>query len=475
MIPGANRAPYLWIYIGLSVLVFFLITKEAWVLPLTHDEGNTIYCSQTSFWDIVSYADPVPNNHILNTLLIKCNQWLFGESLFAARLHNVLFGFLYVIFSFKLLKYLNLDNWLKFNGFVLLVFQPYLLDFFSVTRGYGLSISLMMMSFYFFVKRMDTHKTNHLVWSWVLMSLGVYANFTLLNVYVPFFFILAAHSYIRRRDIFLKELMWLSIVGLILLAASVIPLYKMMNTSQFVYWGTSGFLKDTWYPLIQALRSGVQYNNVSSHSLGNVVILCMILTVIGAGVISHRKKKWHLEFILFTALGLGILLYNHLQFYFLNVPFLNARTALFMWPVMTLVYVTSFHYIVKYKPQLGLPPLVFISALISYHFLMGYKVDENHEWSYDRHTYRLIEELRDIKHREGQTPSLNCYWIYYPSLSYHIPQLAEEEILLAPWGTKVQSDNTYEYYYTEFSELESLQSEYDIIKDFGGAYLLMRK
>ena len=55
-------------YIALGVIIFMLILKKAIAIPITHDEVNTIATSHTSFYDIITYKDPVPNNHIFNTL-----------------------------------------------------------------------------------------------------------------------------------------------------------------------------------------------------------------------------------------------------------------------------------------------------------------------------------------------------------------------------------------------------------------------
>ena len=138
----------------IGLFIFFLVTKEAYTVPLTHDEYNTIACSQTSFWDIVTYKDPVPNNHILNTLFIKLNIALFGDHLFTNRLHNFLFFipfFIYLVLSASLLFK---DIWLRIGLVCLIVLQPFLLDFFAVTRGYGLCISFQMISIYYFIKKL---------------------------------------------------------------------------------------------------------------------------------------------------------------------------------------------------------------------------------------------------------------------------------------------------------------------------------
>lgn len=96
--------PTIYVYWILGFILFFLIAKEAIVLPLTHDEGNTIHCSTTPFWDIITFKDPVPNNHILNTLFIKFNQLLFGDSLTVARLHNILSFIPFLFLQYSYLK-----------------------------------------------------------------------------------------------------------------------------------------------------------------------------------------------------------------------------------------------------------------------------------------------------------------------------------------------------------------------------------
>lgn len=466
---------YPWLYIILSVLVMFLVTKEAIILPLTHDEGNTISCSTTSFWDIITYKDPVPNNHILNTLMIKFNQWVFGENLFFARLHNVLSGLLYILFSYKILERLKLDSWVKFLGFVLLVLQPFLLDFFSVTRGYGLSISFMMMSFYFFIKRLESYNTFDLIISWIFLSLGVYANFTLLNVYVPFYFLLIGHSFYKTRPQFIKEFLSITSIGLCLLGLSIVPLYKMVSTSQFVYWGNSGFLKDTWYPLVKSMRIGVNYFNISSHAFGNFLIILLVITFSIALYIAVKNKMnfTYLKYALL--LVLSVLVYNNIQFYWIEVPFLNPRTALFFVPLISIAFILSVDVLVRYYYKLAIPFVNIVTSVLIFHFLSGFKVDENYEWFYDKHTYSVIKEMKHIKNTSGQTPTLNCYWIYYPSLSFHVPQIAKDDIDLAPWGQKIENDSTYQYYYTEYGELDKLKESYEIIKDFGSSYLLKRK
>lgn len=58
-------------YILLGLLLCIYVIAEAYLMPLTHDELSTIGFSRQAISNIITYKDPIPNNHILNTLLLK--------------------------------------------------------------------------------------------------------------------------------------------------------------------------------------------------------------------------------------------------------------------------------------------------------------------------------------------------------------------------------------------------------------------
>ena len=111
-------------YGGVGIILFFLIIREAILLPLTHDEYSTIAVSFQPFWDIVTYKDPIPNNHILNTLLLKCNIIIFGDHLFSNRLHNVLSFLPYFIYSVLIARQISKDIVLNMLFVLMVNFQP---------------------------------------------------------------------------------------------------------------------------------------------------------------------------------------------------------------------------------------------------------------------------------------------------------------------------------------------------------------
>src|ERR1700758_5553931 len=134
---------------NINVIVFALIVIALIVLDVykalhtsfTIDESDTyLHWVNSSFMDIISYERPGTNNHILNTLLMKFSQALFGSSELALRLPNITAHFFYLLFSFKIFTKYCKPHAILF--FVLINANPFLIDFFSLGRGYGFAIAL---------------------------------------------------------------------------------------------------------------------------------------------------------------------------------------------------------------------------------------------------------------------------------------------------------------------------------------------
>ena len=142
----------------LFFIFLFLISYTAirmYNIPLTHDECVSYQqYSVHSTFQIITYTkvSTIPNNHILNTLFIKAiNTLSFGSATWLLRFHIWLSYIMLFIFSVLIVKEMNI-RWLVVPAVVLLNFNPYMLEFFSLARGYGLAISCMLGSMYYFVR-----------------------------------------------------------------------------------------------------------------------------------------------------------------------------------------------------------------------------------------------------------------------------------------------------------------------------------
>src|SRR5579871_1048125 len=116
-------------------LVWIYVAIRADLLSFTSDEAISfrIFHSYTA-------AAGRANNQLANTVLMQWSQDLFGESELALRLPNVLAFGLYAAGSLALLASLRRRSAIVL-GAALLLADPFLLDFFGLARGYGISLA----------------------------------------------------------------------------------------------------------------------------------------------------------------------------------------------------------------------------------------------------------------------------------------------------------------------------------------------
>ncbi len=468
------------IYWVIGCFLLMLVANEAYIIPLTHDELSTIDISQNTIFEIISYADPIPNNHILNTLLLKLNIAIFGEHLFTDRLHNVLSFIPFFIFTILLAKLLFKDNWLRMAFVCLIILQPFLLDFYTVTRGYGLSVAFQMVSLFYFFKRIKYNEGRYLTYAILFAAIGVYANFTLLNYYIPLGFLLGVHTILtykkEGKEKVFKAIGVLTLVSLFLGALCYLPFFKMMSTKQFVYWGTTSFLTDTVKQLIISLRSGVEYFNWSNEIV-YMLVLSFISLVILLGIIFYKKQQNARIFIYALGLLLLVILYNNMQFYLVQVPFLHARTALFFLPMVSICVCLGMDAVTQRNRLAGLLMTIFTISFSLQHFIRGFNNSLVFEWYYDANTHEVLRDIDElIKNENLNTPvKLDCYWIFHPSLSYHISHKYKGVIELIPYHKELEINEEARYYYIQSDQQEQLTQKFEKIKDYSSGNRVLMK
>ena len=129
---------------------FAFIVAKAIIVQVTTDEAYTLsILTKVGVWDLVSYKDSYTNNHILHTLLVKLSFAIFGMDQVAGRLPNILSFLLYFGFVWRYSQRFFSDDLVRFMFIAVMLGNPYMLEFFALARGYGLSIGLMMASIYF--------------------------------------------------------------------------------------------------------------------------------------------------------------------------------------------------------------------------------------------------------------------------------------------------------------------------------------
>ncbi len=454
-------------YIILSAFLLIMVAKKAVQMPISHDEVSTIDISSRPILDILSYKDPIPNNHILNTLTLKAMIKIFGDHPWSDRLPNVLSFILYAFFTVKLSFRLYTQSWVRAAFVLILLTHLFALDFFSVTRGYGMSLALQVASLYYVASWLDNRKPSSLAWALGFSVLGVIASFTLLNFYLPMVGMMALIIWLQPKVVE-KNLQFAMVTGasILLVLVCYLPFKRMMASDQFSYWGTNGFFQDTIKPMLVATRCGAEYFGWTNDRVA--LYLGIGILVLMAGLAFHRKiHRRYIMYIMISFLPLSIL-YNLLQNYFFQVPFLNPRTALCFVPLVAIWCGYGLLGMYQHKKALGLAMSIATASLVIQHYVRAYNIKSTYEWYYDANTYDVLRDIDDIIAQDNLPIPIkvNCHWIFYPSLSYHIKQKYRDKIILVDYHKDIMPDSDAMFYYTQSDEMERLLPRFNIHKEY---------
>jgi len=427
-----------YIILLLSICIIYFVTYKAANSSFTHDESfsYTRYV-HTGFMDIISYKNPYPNNHILNTLLMKYSEMIFGSSELALRIPNILLFIVYLFFTFLFFK--KNDPFISISIFILMIANPYLIDFFCLARGYGLSIGFMIMSLYFLIKSVHTEKSKHLILFNTSALFAILSNFTLLYFYIGSLII---YNLIKLLDHFVFKteankkynFIKLNKINLIQFAIAVVILYepirRVIKFKLIDFGGKSGFMHDTVASLINEYFYDV-FNLRHLTFENNVLKIIVLLIVFGSLFIILKKiyqknKDFFItqkSLIIVNLILLFITLETIIAHYFFKTDYIIIRFALFLFPLFILNLGFLLEYLLRLKYRKIILFITIILALSSAgNMLYNLNSYSYNEWTFDMETKNAMKELIAY-HKKNEPEKSNIKvgitWIFEPTMNYY--------------------------------------------------------
>lgn len=310
-----------WFAICWTAAVFVFLSWRAWNIQVTPDEAYTFNAFIQSCNSLTPWVKWEANNHLLNTLFSAASVNLFGPYLFALRLANLLSWLLFAWAAFQLTLPIR-STWARSAGLVVLSSSPLLLEFFGLSRGYGMSMALMLLSLVFLRKILEGNINSS--WWWLLVAvLILLANLNLL----PFIALSGFVVYVsmkRAKALFLATL-------LIILAAFAWYGFKL-KAEGLLYFGGQGFWTDTVGKSL-FLMTGTAWGQRF------YVLLLIPLTL---GLIRSKpgdpRGPEHFPFLILLLLVLQVsgVIFQHML---LQTPYPEGRTAMHLWLLLTLAAV----------------------------------------------------------------------------------------------------------------------------------------
>jgi hypothetical protein len=444
---------------AISITVF-----RAATLSIVHDEGLTVnYFVPKPYSEILGLSGEIsgiyPNNHPLNTALIKFFTSIFGISEITVRLPALMGHLIFLVASYLVVRSLFTQQWKRIIALSFLVFHPFLIDFFSVARGYGLSLGFLMIGILFMLKAVDKPVSKNLKYSELGLFFSAVAaagNLTFLYVY---FALLICHFFITLR-IFRCIRPLLFIRGFIL---SLIPILLIYSRNFYAVY-TQGQYGDTggkggfWINTLPSIVRATLYHRITLNVSYQVIrIIFLVVTAVGFGIILKARKPTSIFLsMVFLLSVLGV--YFATKIFQLNS--ITERYAIFFIPLISLFLLSVWQSLEQISKN-WFGRTVVIGSII---FLIGFyltsiQFNYYYTWVYDQNTKKTFNIILEDYKSSGKTGpiTIGATWLYEPSLNFYRRRDGASFIVSI---TRATTNKAYDYYYI----MDYFQNGMDSIK-----------
>ena len=414
----------------LAVLLFLYVALRAYLLSFTHDECYSYLQYVRKTWIVASTLD-YTNNHLLNTWLMKISSTLFGNSEFALRLPNLLFFAIYLFFGTKLMLKLKYPL-LSFSGWILLSCNPFMLDFFSLARGYGISMGLLMISSYGLYNWITKdYGIKNTLMAILPLCIAILANLTFVNLVISFSItlVLAAFFYNRFRISFENKSLSRSKIILLITGISVttcfFAIHKIFNLREhgnFDFGGTVSMWGSTIMSLIgSSLYRVIHLNNIIKGFIIFLLTATSIMTIHLLIRLLSKKNTDAQDFFIATLFLIFIqclcaIFFQHKLF---KIPYAVDRAVLYLIPLFVLLYVFAVNSCINrlIRNILTILPVIFTVLL----FVLSLNFTHTFLWEYDHNTKNVVKELGKKVQADSALASVmvGVSPIYWPSYNYY--------------------------------------------------------
>ncbi len=380
-----------WLFAILVGIITLYLALRAWWVPVTNDEAYTLlYFVQLNQLIPFFGAKWSANNHLLNTLLCSLTNKLGFDHIFWFRLPNVV---AFSLFSYVMFKVGNLIKqrplrWLFWGSLFSIQF---LLDFFALARGYGLSIAFLFAGLYQTYLYIYTDQKWNFKAS-LLMALALTANLGLLNIYLicvtlPWLFTFKKSAKLAG---ILQTLLQLSVMVPFVLIA-----LELKNQNQ-LYFGTQAGLLEQMGSLLTAL---FYIKSSFGEGIALVIFTAPTVMLLSLAIRNRSLLSTAKPFVLFTTLFSLNYLAHIIQWKIFGVNLPVERAFLLTLCLFTVSFFLALDVLFYKKPKLQwfvIPMSIFIFSQL---FSWNINTVRNPNWKVqlipqDYYTQMVIEQAK---------------------------------------------------------------------------------
>jgi hypothetical protein len=412
-----------------SVLACGLLAYSGWRaarLGLTHDEAISLSYGQTHCWRyLLEYKEATANHHLVNSVAVKLLSGFLGTSEFVLRLPSLLAHILYLVCSALLVARLR-SKWLAVAGFACLTLNPYLLDFFSLSRGYSLALGFFQLALCGLLRLLEPGRRplTSLILAVGGAVLATWSNFAFLNAAV-WLLAAAALFFIRREGTSgARVRLWglaLFTAGLFLLGFATLLLLRLKADGALYFGGQVSLYEDSFVSLLQTSLYRLALGRHTTMALTHCCV-AMLVVLLGAMLMVRSSSTGRSMALAAAAILAGTVIFSLLQHLLAQVPYPQGRTALALIPTYWVAVLFSVDHLAA-RPVLGWIRIAFapVAALAAVATAVGLNVQGTLDWAYDANTKDAVRGMLDVAHTDKcKILRVVCHWVYGPAVEYYL-------------------------------------------------------
>ncbi|HQV38917.1 MAG: hypothetical protein IPH00_01805 [Flavobacteriales bacterium] len=332
-------------FAALAALVFVYVAARAVLVPVIHDEAMTffVYVETGNFLPFRAHWDA--GNHLLCTALAWLGWSAFGFSAWALRLPSVLAFILYTAYAWKWGTRLH-GPMVRWGLWAALLGMPFLLDLFSLFRGYGLAMAFWSMALYEGCSLLEKRSTKRLLLVLLASACAAFSSLSLLTLWAA---VLAVTLFVALRKPVQRGMLagWL-LLGAFPFTFAAAYAYQLGLRGALYYGTDTGMFRGTVPSLLKAMFGG-------SNMLAVAVVV--LITVAGIVVAWRAFRERDRSFGAWALIGTAGLVWadvlgRELLFAWNGTLFPEDRTALQWVLLFVLLFAFALDRLAKTAPRL---------------------------------------------------------------------------------------------------------------------------
>lgn len=467
--------------------LFIYVALRIFIVPISDDEYITVdlHASQ-NWWGILTTAQPsiewAPNNHILNTLFMKLEILLFGRQDWAVRLH-ILAAFVVCYYYIYQTLQLFTPSVVRQGLYLLVIFfNPYLLDFFGIARGYAMSIAAYSAAFYYLMLYSEQLSPKYLRNTFIALFLAVWSNFSALYLQLLISGLMVWVMYQHRRSIdYKRHFLYVAIANCAVLLIIFLPLLRTLASDQ-TFGGKTGVFQDC---VVHYINQYIHFDrHINRHEtwtsgwkltevLAVMFLLAWSLIHLISFLFPSRESLIKIQaYSLFLLAGVAAL--AKILFVWKGVPYPTARTVLlFSIPFYTGICATSERIIQHHRKAIFV--LYLFLTLLCYHFFSAVTFENTLEWWQNGDAKRVLRYLKDDLKTAGNSEVLTFGvdgWFYH-SIAFYTEKAFNGK-METKWSD-LQSVEAFDYVYASFEHQNKVPASFEAVATFKHGVLYRSK